>query len=98
HGRRNVQQGGSRRLTNLKAFVISEEERLVVAVIKRQANRSADSGAELILAELGFGLTRKIGDEIVGVQSVVAEKLVGGAVVLVGARLDGRVYRGSGRV
>src|SRR5476649_2928796 len=98
YGRRKIQQGRSGCLANLQSLVIAEEERFVVAVIKRYANRSADGRAELILAELGLGFARKIGDEVVGVQSVVAQKLIGRSVILVAARLDGRVHRVPGRV
>ena len=58
----------------------------------------ADSCAELVLPELGLGFARIVGDEVVGVQNIVSQKIVGCTVVLVGARLDGRVHRVPGRV
>ena len=62
-----------------EAVVVGEEERLV------PDNRPADGAAELILLERRLGLPGAVGEEIVGVEPVVAQELVAHAVNRVAA-------------
>src|SRR5262249_39348832 len=63
-----------------------------------QQNGAAEGPAELVLPELGLGPAGEVGDEVVGVELVVAQELEGRAVEFVGPRLDGNVHGVAGGV
>ena len=71
------------------ALVVPEDERPVVN------DRPASCGAELVLMKRRLRLSRRIGEEIVGVQLVVAKELEDRAVELVGAALDRGIDHGA---
>ena len=74
------------------ALVISEEESPVAH------DRSAHGGAELVLMKSRPRLPRRIGEEVVGIQLVVAQELEYRAVELIGAALDGGIDHRARRV
>ena len=80
-----------------EAFPTGEPESLVAAVVNlRQNDGATDGDAVLILAERNFADALAIGEEIVGVELVVAEELVGGAVNITGTGFGGDVDVGPG--
>src|SRR5262249_42147790 len=94
-------RGGGRRaggLPDAGGLQVAEEKSAIAAVIVRQQNRAAEGPAELVLPELGLGPAGEVGDEVVGVELVVAQELEGRAVEFVGPRLDGDVHGVAGRV
>ena len=74
-----------------RALVIDEEERPVLD------EGAAQVAAELVLVVGRLRLARPLREEVVRVQRVVAEVVVGGAVELVGARLGGDADGGARR-
>src|SRR5439155_13958747 len=75
--------GREKRLPLIDAIplIVAEEERLALD------NRSAERGAELMLAEGGLGPPRPVVEEIVRVEGIVSEELERVAVEPVGAGL-----------
>ena len=72
-----------------QALVVAEPERPVLH------QRSADRGAELVAFPLRLRRSERVREEVVGVETVVAEELVDAAANGVGARLDRRVDDGA---
>ncbi len=93
--------GGDRSRNRLRqplpeAFEVHEEECLVPPVVNLgQPDRSAYSEPILVERQLGTTLTGAVLEEIVGIQLVVAEKLVQRAVQLIRAGLDSHIYHGA---
>ena len=61
-------------------------------------DRSAERATGLILPEFGFGLARGVGEEVIGIQFVVAQEFERAAVELVRARAGGGVDNHPGGV
>ena len=69
-----------------RAFVVEEEESPVTAVIQfRNTNRSAQAAAEDVIVKHAFLPSETVRAPVIGVQFVVAQKLVGRAMELVAA-------------
>ena len=90
--RRHVRDRAAGRCGLARALVIGEEEGLVVD------DRAAGRAAELVLVERRARQAGRIGEEVVGVEIVVAQKLEDRAVKLIGAALDGGVDHRAGGV
>ena len=85
------QAGVVRTGTKLKACVVDEKKRLICPLIDlRNPNGAAEVSTVLILLKRRFFLARGIPDKTCGVQRVVLQVIVQGAVVSVRARLEGK--------
>ena len=78
-------------LLEARRFDVAEEERLAAD------DRSAQVAAEVVLVVIRFRRALPDREEVVGVELVVAEELVAGAVDGVGARLGGDADRRARR-
>jgi len=79
-----------------EGFVGDEEERLVFVVVElRDEDGSADGGAVVVLLADGDADAAGVVEGVVGIEFLVAEELVGGAVEAVGAGLGDEVHGAS---
>ena len=71
---------------DLGAFMVKEEEGLVAAVVQfREVDRAADRCAELVPPGRHYAPAGAIREEVVCVQSAIAQVVEGGAVQLIGS-------------
>ena len=91
HRRRRHGSGEQHAFPVAVAFVVAEEEQLVLE------NRAADAAAELVLHERRTIHSRAVAEEGVGIQHLVAKVLVQTAVEVVGAALGGDVDHAAGK-
>ena len=89
--RRREDQTGRHALADSQGLNIAEEKRLVFF------DGTAQGPAKLVLAELRTGHAGFIGEEIVGVELVVAQELIKTAVKVVGAGLSQQIDHGAAR-
>ena len=86
-GRGNIENVGGGAGPAAGAFIVAEEEGLVLAVVDLgDLYRATEGKAELILLERLTLRAAGIGEEVVGVELFVAQKLPGAAVQSVGTR------------
>ena len=89
--RRREDQTGRHTLADSQGLNIAEEKRLVFF------DGTAQGPAKLVLAELRTGHAGFIGEEIVGVELVVAQELIKTAVEFVGPGLRQQIDHGAAR-
>ena len=76
-------------MADARAFVISEEEALVLTVVNAgDDNGATDRRAELVLPEFAFAPTTGVFKEVSGIKLVIADEFPHVAMELVGSGLD----------